>query len=254
MEINEFDMISMKIYEIHWIWMDFNEKYWNLMNLTWFQWKVMKSCEFDMNSIKSYEICWICHDFTEKVWNLSWAAVGPGPSFWNDLMKTLVWWMWLHPLKLHVVIYRLPHCSSRHKEEGHDILHICIFFMYVHTTRDVVLCQMSVPATLYTKTQINLQHDRWKQFLQSITSIPHAGLNFCAFARLRANTRRTVPFTNLPLHGRVRVANLPSHVARAQPPARLAGSQACVQDILPAHGKILNAPNLSWANVFIHDQ
>ena len=169
------------------------------MNLTWFQWKVMKSCEFDMNSIKSYEICWICHDFTEKVWNLSWAAVGPGPSFWNDLMKTLVWWMWLHPLKLHVVIYRLPHCSSRHKEEGHDILHICIFFMYVHTTRDVVLCQMSVPATLYTKTQINLQHDRWKQFLQSITSIPHAGLNFCAFARLRANTRRTVPFTNLPV-------------------------------------------------------
>ena len=169
------------------------------MNLTWFQWKVMKSCEFDMNSIKSYEICWICHDFTEKVWNLSWAAVGPGPSFWNDLMKTLVWWMWLHPLKLHVVIYRLPHCSSRHKEEGHDILHICIFFMYVHTTRDVVLCQMSVPATLYTKTQINLQHDRWKQFLQSITSIPHAGLNFCAFARLRANTRRTGPFTNLPV-------------------------------------------------------
>ena len=168
------------------------------MNLTWFQWKVMKSCEFDMNSIKSYEICWICHDFTEKVWNLSWAAVGPGPSFWNDLMKTLVWWMWLHPLKLHVVIYRLPHCSSRHKKEGHDILHICIFFMYVHTTRDVVLCQMSVPATLYTKTQINLQHDRWKQFLQSITSIPHAGLNFCAFALLRANTRRTGPFTNLP--------------------------------------------------------
>ena len=194
----EFEWISMKSTEIWWIWHDFNEKYWNLMNLTWFQWKVMKSCEFDMNSIKSYEICWICHDFTEKVWNLSWAAVGPGPSFWNDLMKTLVWWMWLHPLKLHVVIYRLPHCSSRHKEEGHDILHICIFFMYVHTTRDVVLCQMSVPATLYTKTQINLQHDRWKLFLQSITAITHAGLNFFAFARLRVNTRRTGPFTNLP--------------------------------------------------------
>ena len=60
----------MKIYQIHWIWMDFNEKYWNLMNLTWFQWKVLKSNEFDMISMKSYEILWISHEFSKKSWNM----------------------------------------------------------------------------------------------------------------------------------------------------------------------------------------